>query len=328
MNKEFSVLKLCLLFVVLTGVTVAGYGNGTSGLSAMGLYGPCSVHVLGNGIMYVTDRGNNRIQKFPAGSRLGITLLGNGTADSTSTELNTPMGLYVDASTQNVYIADYYNSRIQRVGSINITLQGQTIADYTSSTIEFYAPTGVRLDAQGNLYVADMYYAQIIRWPSNSYIGTVIAGTGSVGSNASSFDWPDKFDFDASGHYMYIPDRNNNRVQKWKIPLNGSAPATAGVTVAGGNGSGILPNQLNSPHSVYVSKKTDALYIADSANNRIQLWYVNATQGITIAGSPQGVAGVGPNDLYYPEGVFLDANETYMYVADQGNNRVQQFTLI
>jgi DNA-binding beta-propeller fold protein YncE len=278
--------------------------------------------------MYVTDSGNNRIQKFPAGSRLGTTLLGNGTAGSGSSQLNTPMGLYVDPSTQNVYVADWENYRIQRVGSINITLQGQTIVDYYSSSVDFYAPTGVQLDAQGNLYAADMYYSEIIRWPPNSVIGTVIAGTGSVGSDASSFNWPDKFDFDASGHYMYIPDRNNNRIQKWKIPLNGSAPATAGVTVAGGNGWGTLPNQLSSPHSVYVSRKTGALYIADSANNRIQLWYVNATQGITIAGSPQGVAGVGPNDLNYPEGVFLDANETYLYVADQANHRVQRFTLI
>ncbi len=309
-------------------MTVAGYGNGTSGFSAMSLYGPTCVYVLGNGTLYVTDTGNNRIQRFPAGSRVGTTLLGDGTADSGSSQLNNPLGLYVDASTKNVYVADWYNMRIQRVGSINITLQGQTIIDYYSSSVDFYAPTGVRLDAQGNLYVSDSGYPQIIRWPPNSVIGTVIAGTGSAGSDASSFDWPDKFDFDASGHYMYIPDSNNNRIQQWKIPLNGSAPATAGVTVAGGNGAGTLPNQLNGPHSVYVSRKTGALYIADSSNNRIQLWYVNATQGITIAGSSQGVAGVGPNDLDYPEGVFLDANETYMYVADQANNRVQRFTLI
>jgi DNA-binding beta-propeller fold protein YncE len=77
-----------------------------------------------------------------------------------------------------------------------------------------------------------------------------------------------------------------------------------------------------------VSKKTGAIYVADSGSNRVQRWDVGAMQGVTIAGSVQGVAGVEADKLNYPEGVFLDANETYLYVADFGNNRVQRFTLI
>jgi DNA-binding beta-propeller fold protein YncE len=276
--------------------------------------------------MYVVDRGNNRVQKYPAGSRLGTTLLGDGTADSGSDQLDEPMGLYVDALTEDVYVADCYNLRVQQVSSVNVTLQGLTVVD-SSSSPSVYGPFGVQFDAQRNLYVSD-WNQRVIKWSPNATIGILVAGTGTVGSDASSFNLPDIFDLDATGEYVYVADRNNNRIQKWKLPFNGSAPATAGVTVAGGNGAGNLPNQLNSPHSVYVSKKTGAIYIADSGNNRVQRWQVGATEGVTIAGSPSGVSSTGPTDFSYPEGVFLDANETYLYVADQGNNRVQRFTLM
>jgi DNA-binding beta-propeller fold protein YncE len=276
--------------------------------------------------MYVVDRGNSRVQKYPAGSRLGTTLLGDGTADSGSDQLDEPMGLYVDALTEDVYVADCYNLRIQKVSSVNVTLQGLTVVD-SSSSPSVYGPFGVQFDAQRNLYVSD-WNQRVIKWSPNATIGILVAGTGTVGSDASSFNLPDIFDLDATGEYVYVADRNNNRIQKWKLPFNGSAPATAGVTVAGGNGAGNLPNQLNSPHSVYVSKKTGAIYIADSGNNRVQRWQVGATEGVTIAGSPSGVSSTGPTDFSYPEGVFLDANETYLYVADQGNNRVQRFTLM
>ncbi len=292
----------------------------------MALYGPASVYVMPNGNMYVVDRGNNRVQKYPAGSRLGTTLLGDGTADSGSDQLDEPMGLYVDALTEDVYVADCYNLRVQQVSSVNVTLQGLTVVD-SSSSPSVYGPFGVQFDAQRNLYVSD-WNQRVIKWSPNATIGILVAGTGTVGSDASSFNLPDIFDLDATGEYVYVADRNNNRIQKWKLPFNGSAPATAGVTVAGGNGAGNLPNQLNSPHSVYVSKKTGAIYIADSGNNRVQRWQVGATEGVTIAGSPSGVSSTGPTDFSYPEGVFLDANETYLYVADQGNNRVQRFTLM
>jgi sugar lactone lactonase YvrE len=50
------------------------------------------------------------------------------------------------------------------------------------------------------------------------------------------------------------------------------------ATVAGGNGIGLAANQLNYPYGIAVSPSGD-VYVADTDNNRIQLWSVGATQG-------------------------------------------------
>ncbi len=83
---------------VLIDLTVAGYGNGSSGNDNMGLWSPQSVSLMPNGDFYVADANNNRVQFFPSGSRLGQTVAGNsnGTQGSTSTELWFPGGMYVN----------------------------------------------------------------------------------------------------------------------------------------------------------------------------------------------------------------------------------------
>lgn len=314
---------------MLLGVTVAGYDNGTSGSDAMGLSGPSSVYVVPNGDLYVVDMGNSRVQLFLAGSRLGQTIAGTATMGSSLAQLNRPNGIYVDATTKDFYVADCYNNRIQ-LWIANATL-GCTLFN-SSSTPSVSYPVGIRLDLHGNIYVS--MDNSVIRWAPNITTGITVAGNIASGSDNQSLSNPKQIDLDSNGQYIYIADTGNHRIQKWRLPINSSTPMTSGVTVAGGYGAGNGANQLSSPQSVYVSKKTGAIYIADTDNYRIQRWDVGATQGVTVAGDSEvpDITGMtpynGPNQLYKPIGVALDPNETYLYVADQTNNRVQRFILI
>ncbi len=79
---------------------------------------------------------------------------------------------------------------------------------------------------------------------------------------------------------MYVADAKNNRIQRF---LLGN---TTGTTVAGqSNGVvGSSASSLNYSNDVVVDLN-DNVYIADSYNNRAQLWYVNSSSGITIAGN-------------------------------------------
>ena len=96
-----------------------------------------------------------------------------------------------------------------------------------------------------------------------------------------------------------------------------------GLTVAGGNGRGSAPNQLNGPQGVAVDG-SGAVYVSDRNNQRIQKWAVGATQGVTVAGG--NGFGSGPNQLFFAFGVAVDGSGA-VYVSDLNNDRIQKFSV-
>ena len=65
------------------------------------------------------------------------------------------------------------------------------------------------------------------------------------------------------------------------------------------------------------------VYVADTANHRIQLFLVGQTEGMTIAGIT-ATAGSNATLFSAPYSVRLDS-QLNLYVADQLNHRVQKF---
>ncbi|CAF1617054.1 unnamed protein product, partial [Didymodactylos carnosus] len=94
-----------------------------------------------------------------------------------------------------------------------------------------------------------------------------------------------------------------------------------GTTVAGTGTFGVGANQLYSPVSVFIDAN-DLMYIADTNNNRIQRWLLNATSGTTSAGSSSGTGGSSASLLNTPNAVYVDSNQN-LYIADSSNYRVQ-----
>ncbi|UJR24615.1 hypothetical protein I4U23_005990 [Adineta vaga] len=186
-------------------------------------------------------------------------------------------------------------------------------------------PKGFAFDNQSRMYIAEMNNHRIMRWSANATYGELIAGNGTAGSGSLQLRWPRGIYIDKINGLLYVIDLGNNRVQRYS--LSGSFPAV-GTTIAGGNGAGSASNQLNSPESLWISPRTGSVFIADKSSHRIQRWDPGATRGITVAGSPTGTSGSDAYHLYSPQGVAIDANETYMYVCDSGNSRIQRFTLL
>lgn len=119
-----------------------------------------------------------------------------------------------------------------------------------------------------------------------------------------------------------MSDYGNHRVQRFFT--NGSF---TGVTVAGGNGSGTGSNQLSRPPEIVLSKIDASLYITDRLNRRVQKWFLKASSGITVAGSTTGLSGQTAFLMSEVYGIALNSDESFLYVTDTNNQRIQRFVL-
>ena len=285
----------------------------------MGLDKPVSIWVTALHDLYVAEYGAHRIRRFSNGSRNGTVVAGTGISGSSAMQLSFPESVFVDEATGDLYVADTANTRIQ-LWARNAT-SGVTVSAAQGDLGDVY---GIRLDNRCYIYVSDAVNSRVMRWPLNyTANGTTVAG-GTLGSGPWSLDTPRQLDFDPTFTYLYVVDRSNHRVQRYNLVNTSTTP----VTVAGGHGSGTAPYQLQYPVSISVARKSGALYISDTCNHRIQRWDPGSSVGVTIAGSLTGAEGRTAALLSNPTGIGFDANETFLYVADFGNNRVQRFRII
>jgi sugar lactone lactonase YvrE len=230
----------------------------------------------------------------------------------------------------NLYVSDVLNSCIikifnmQVISPLPIIVAGVKGSSGTETNYLHY-PTGIAVDSNENLYITDSANHRVMLWPPNSTNGNIIAGTGTAGSDSFSLNYPEGIFLDEDNSYIYIADTENNRIQRFS--LLGRLPNN-GTTVAGGNGLGFTNKQLYFPSNVYVSKKTKALYISDTKNNRIQRWNPGGQSGVTIAGDLNGNPGSNATMLSTPIGIALNDEETFLYIADADNNRIQRFQIV
>ncbi|TAE22699.1 MAG: hypothetical protein EAZ91_23250 [Cytophagales bacterium] len=249
----------------------------------------------------------------------GTTVAG-GTDGPAANQLFYPVGVQVDAGGA-VYVVDQGNNRIQKFppnGTAGIN--GTTVAGGNGDgpdANQLSSPTGLFVDANGAIYVADQGNHRIQKFLPNSTsetAGITVAGGNGPGSGPDQFENPTGVHVDVGGA-IYVSDGYNNRVQKW------AAGATSGTTVAGGNGAGPDANQLETPYGLFVDA-SGAVYVADQYNNRIQKWAAGAVSGITVAGG--NGAGDAADQLSNPTNVDVDASGA-VYVADELNHRIQKW---
>ena len=273
-----------------------------------------------------------------------ITVAGNGSAayagdggPATNASLHLPMGVAFDG-VGNLYIADTYNSRLRQVnpnGFIN-TVAGNGAKTFAgdggaATSASLNSPTGVALDAFGNLYIADKSNQRIREVGANGRI-TTVAGYGNAGYSGdggpatnASLNNPVGVVVDASGN-LYIADQFNNRIRR--VGTNGIITSVAGngTKTFAGDGGAATNASLAYPTGVALDPLGN-LYIADSNNQRIRQV---ATNGLitTVAGNGlaacAGDGGAATNaSLNDPYGVALDAFGN-LYVADNNNQRIRE----
>jgi hypothetical protein len=330
--------------------TIAGTGaqtySGDGGLAtAAGLNAPGPVAIDTAGNIYFIDQGNAfRIRKITAATGIITTIAGNSgtmgyTGDggpATAAEFWEPIGIAVDTQ-GNVYIGDTGNNRIREITAstgIITTIAGSGYSGgitggfsgdgglATSAALN--APTGLAVDATGNIYVVDGQ-SRVRKITASTGIITTVAGNGTFGysgdggpATAAAFNQPYYLALDAAGN-IYVADSRNSCIRKVTV-ATGDISTVAGNTTFGysGDGGPATAASFDVITSVASTAAGD-LYIADAVNYRVRK--VTAATGIitTVAGTGLGGAptATGPAtsvDLV-PVSVGLDAAQN-LYITD------------
>lgn len=98
----------------------------------------------------------------------------------------------------------------------------------------------------------------------------------------------------------------------------------AGITIAGyGGPASAAMDRFSTPYSITIDS-SNAIYVADYYNNRVQKFSSGSSMGTTVAGQASGTFGSTAYDLQYPTSVLVDSNGN-LYVSDSFNHRVQVF---
>ncbi|UJR16434.1 hypothetical protein I4U23_003336 [Adineta vaga] len=123
------------------------------------LYFPANFYLNSeSNVLYITDTMNNRIQKWNLSSSEGITVAGanDGHSGNDASTLANPLYVWVDETTNIIYIVDTDNDRIQRWlpnQSVGTTIIGE--AGRGNANNQLKRPTALTFDKLGNLYVCD-----------------------------------------------------------------------------------------------------------------------------------------------------------------------------
>jgi len=156
-----------------------------------------SVDLVGN--LLIADTANHRIRLVEKATGVISTLAGTGTPGfsrdggiGTAAQLNGPTAAVADGHGR-VLIADTFNNRVRRLDTRTGTIT--TIAgtgaqgfggdgDFASKA-ELMEPSGVAVDAKGNILIADTFNNRIRQIDHLSGIITTVVGIGTRGSSES-----------------------------------------------------------------------------------------------------------------------------------------------
>ncbi len=348
--KKLLVIIGCLLGIqhtqaqlVLTVAGVLEQEGATDGLAFDATFSnPHGIAVGPDGTVYISDRFGHRIRKLsPDG--IVTTIAGNGTTGSTdgvgeAASFNEPWGLCI-GNDGNIYVADTRNNLIRMItpdGTVS-TIAGSGnygTSDGFSTSATFGNPTGIEMDDNGNIYVADHLTHIIRRIDPNGFVSTIAGlpytpgALDGIGNNAM-FYRPYGLTIDNQGNIL-VADEWNHLIRR--VTPEGEVTTIAGTGVIGHeNGPGQTAT-FNYPWDLTVDS-LGVIFVGDGYNQVIRRIVPSASAPTTyVVSTFAGTVGIsGGQDGFGTSASFNGATgiaynelDGDFYVADAYNNLVRR----
>jgi sugar lactone lactonase YvrE len=243
---------------------------------------PSGITAAASGDLTVSDTSNATLRSVTAAGV--VTTLAGSTTDRGGADgvgsaalFSAPIGIAQNSS-GTFYVADSTNHTIRMVtadGTVTTfagTSGSSGASDGTGAAARFNNPTGVAVDAAGNVFVADTTNNLIRKITPGGVVTTLAGVTGvagwndGVGSNAL-FNGPGGMAVDGDGD-LYVADTGNSTIRK--ITPAGVVTTLAGLPTVGGQKDGTGSNALlNQPRALTIDSAGN-LYVADTGNAAIR----------------------------------------------------------
>lgn len=234
------------------------------------------------------------------------------------------------------YVTDRNNHIIRKItpdGEVSLFAGTPGVAgaqDGPGGMAQFSSPTGLAVDQDNNLYVADSGSHLIRKITPGGVVSTVAGTPAAPGStdgpgSMAAFRNPWGVAVDRMGA-IYVADSGNHTIRK--IFSNGSVATVAGSAGVPGSQDGEGDGaRFNKPTGLSISD-VGILYVADEGNHTIRMitpaGVVSTVAG--LKGAPGNSDGPGPKARFRsPDGIAVDPTGN-LFIGDSGNHTIRMIT--
>lgn len=311
------------------GAGIRGYQDG--GMRDAAFANPTGITLDQKGNIIIVDTYNNLIRQV---SEENVSTLA-GKATERDVYNNVKEGIFKEPSFAaaledgSMIVSDTRHNEI-------VKIKGDEVIKLTTTANLFNHPTGIVVDQENHIYVADTLNHCIRKIDQSGQV-TLVAGTvGEAGykdgiAGESYFNEPIGIAM-SEGGILYVADSGNQRIRQIKdgqvSTLAGEGTTLIEETgyIEGGHVDGVKA-KFNFPTGIEITSD-GILYIADTLNHAIRKLDTQTREVTTLAGGKE----VGYKDAVGMEAQFnkptdVVIKEDKLYIVDQLNNRIRVITL-
>jgi sugar lactone lactonase YvrE len=269
--------------------TIAGSAEGfADGVALQAQFNtPSGIVIDPKGNIVIADTSNNRVRKLSKDGATVTTIAGTGEAGlhdgpSAEAKFDGPIGIAVDRH-GNLFIADAYNDSIRKLTTEGVvsTVAGTGAPGYSDGPAHaamFDTPSGIAVDRDGNLFVADTGNRAIRKINLKGEVSTLAGKSEGEQGREANLNRPVGIVVTGDG-FLFVSDAETGRIIR--IAPDGEIKTYAGGVAGFANGAGVLA-RFNGPSSVAIDRR-GVLYVADSQNYLIR----EIVPGVTAADSTE-----------------------------------------